>query len=129
MVRQLGRVAVCSILATALCGCGSARYVTLDANSGVVAIPTNVNSWPFDYRDQAEALMRKKCPQGYVIDHEEDVICGTTHTTNTNTEKKNDPVLAAFRVQAQTEEHVSQTTTSSDQHEWRIWFHGKEMNQ
>jgi hypothetical protein len=60
-------------------GCTSARYVSLDAGgSGVVAIPANFNRWPLNFRDEAEELMRQRCPEGYVIDHEEEVFKSQT---------------------------------------------------
>jgi hypothetical protein len=53
-----------------------ARFVALEPNGGVVAIPTNTNCWPFFYREKAEAMMLERCPQGYVVDKEEEVFVG-----------------------------------------------------
>ena len=55
-------------------GCSSARMVTTDAYGGVVAIPRNNAS----NRKAAEELMKEKCPQGYVIDSEREVVIGHT---------------------------------------------------
>lgn len=60
-----------------LVGCGSARYVSTGSEGGVLAIPSNSNSWPTYYRDKAEALMRAKCPNGYIIEHEEEAVTGS----------------------------------------------------
>src|SRR5947209_14583421 len=40
------------------------------------AIPSNTNSWPTYHRKSAEELMAKKCPNGYVIDSEGEVVVG-----------------------------------------------------
>lgn len=48
---------------------GCARYVLLEPNAGVVAIPANLPS----YRKQAHKLMLERFPEGYVIDREEEV--------------------------------------------------------
>src|SRR5882672_790752 len=69
-------------------GCGSARYVMQDQHGGVVAIPSNNNSWPTHYRDEAEKMMKQKCPQGYVIEREEEVVVGQTTTDKTDTDTK-----------------------------------------
>jgi len=42
----------------------------------VVAIPQNDNSWPEKNRDHAETLMKEKCPHGYTVLNEEEVIVG-----------------------------------------------------
>lgn len=60
-----------------LTGCGlfqSVHYVRDDPNGGVIAIPTDTNVWPTHYRNRAEALMKEKCPQGFVIDKVEKVV-------------------------------------------------------
>jgi hypothetical protein len=57
-------------LVLAACGCSSVRLVREAPDGGVVSIPNDSNQWPTYYRNRAEQLMRKKCPAGYVIDHE-----------------------------------------------------------
>jgi hypothetical protein len=61
-------------LVLGLGGCSNARMVTTDTFGGVVAIPRNNAS----NRKAAEELMKEKCPQGYVIDSEREVVIGHT---------------------------------------------------
>src|SRR5258708_4542779 len=112
------------LISIVLCGCGHARYVTLDANGGVVAIPTNTDEWPCHYRVKAEEMMKMKCPQGYVIEREEEVVVGTTRQTDTHTDTTGHPLLAALQVAPITEK-TQETTSYHDQSEWRIWFRAK----
>ena len=108
-----------AFLFAGLTGCGNtARYVASAPNGGIIAIPANSDEWPTHYRRDAEKLMQAKCPQGYVIDHEEEVSVGTVTTHQTKADP--DPVkgiLLGQKVDA-TEVH--------DQKEWHIAFHGKE---
>jgi hypothetical protein len=116
-------------LVLGLTGCGNARLVTVERNGGVVAIPDNSNAWPSYYRDKATALMRDKCPQGYVIDREEEVVVGTTVNTNTRTESTPPPTVSLGGVvaiaQGPGQDRTETATSYHDQTEWRIWFHGK----
>lgn len=48
-------------------GCSQVRIVQSSSEGGVVAIPNNSNQWPSYYRNRAEYLMSKECPEGYVI--------------------------------------------------------------
>jgi hypothetical protein len=111
---------VCAvILAAALgcCGCAQARYVRVDDAGGVVAVPANTDAWPFYYRSSAEALMKEKCPEGYVIDHEEEAAVGTQITERTASDTSS---VSAYLLGAQV-----QTTESRDITEWRIAFHSR----
>lgn len=116
-------VCACGIWALlfAVTGCSSARYVSLESNGGVVAIPRNTNSWPDYNRKNAEALMKEKCPEGYVIDREGEVVIGTTEYTDVTTETKGDALLAAMKI-SPVEENRSEKTYRTDQTEWRISF-------
>jgi hypothetical protein len=116
--------AICSVLLVGLSGCCTARFVSVDQTSAVVAIPNNSNSWPSYHRQHAEQLMREKFPEGYVIDHEEEVVTGSTALTRTNTQTKGHRLLAALKV-SPVEEETQQATTYVDQKEWRIWFHAE----
>src|SRR5713226_9158459 len=99
MSRQVSRLALLCVCGIAgLSGCNSARYVTVDNSGGVVAIPSNSNSWPNYNRRHAEELMQAKCPGGYVIDHEEEFVTGTTQYVDSTTNTKGDPLLAAVRI-------------------------------
>lgn len=57
-------------------GCNHARYVMKDQWGGVVAIPNNNNQWPSFNRKHAEELIAQQCPQGYVIEGENEVVVG-----------------------------------------------------
>ena len=54
-------------------GCSQARLIRDNPEGGVVSIPNNTNQWPSYYRNRAEYLMRKKCPEGFVIVREQAV--------------------------------------------------------
>jgi hypothetical protein len=57
-------------------GCTLAHYVQKKPDYGVVAIPSNTNSWPFYYRDRAIALIEKHVGPDFVIVKEETVVTG-----------------------------------------------------
>ena len=48
-------------------GCSQVRLIRNSPDGGVVSIPNNSNQWPSYYRNRAKELMRKRCPEGYVI--------------------------------------------------------------
>jgi len=122
--RNLRLAMLCMWAATAL-GCAHARVVERHSNGGgVIAIPENTNSWPRRNRRRAEELMAKQCPAGYEIDHEQEVVVGTVTQTDTTTDRRGDPLLAAIRIAPVTED-VRQTTTHTDVREWRIWYRPK----
>jgi hypothetical protein len=107
-----------------VCGTGcanSARFVEVNNSGGVVAIPSNSNGWPTYYRKHAEELMQAKCPAGYVVYREEEVVTGVTQSVNTTTDTSGNPKLAAWHLDTVTE-NTRQTTTSTNQTEYRLWF-------
>jgi hypothetical protein len=137
----LMRAAILCFVAT-LVGCQSARLVEVRSDGGVVAIPNNSNTWPFYYRDKAEAMLKQKCPNGYVIDHEEEVVTGTVTHTNSQTETEKSPTLLvggksnngdqdsqSFGALAipvgENRQHTNETTTSTNVTEWRIYYKAK----
>jgi hypothetical protein len=62
------------LTATSAGGCfSSVRLLRETPEGGMIVMPNNSNQWPTYYRNRAEFLMHKKCPEGYVIEHE-DVI-------------------------------------------------------
>ena len=130
MSRETGYVGgFALLLAVTVSGCMStARYVSVNQDSGIVAIPHNDNSWPTYNRNQAEELMAKKCPQGYVIEREEEVVVGQTQHVNTNTDRKGDALLAALQIAPVTEQ-THQTTSVEDKTEWRIWFRARQAGE
>jgi hypothetical protein len=96
----------------------TAHYVSLDANGGVVGIPSPVDHWPTYNRKAAEELMQQKCPQGYVIEHEQEAAIG--QTTREDTAGNNASLSSQlFGVGAQ-----SRTTETHPINEWQITFRG-----
>ena len=100
--------------ATALCAvtfglwglaCGAARFVTVDGNGGVIAMPANNES----SREKAMKMMTDKCANGFLIDREEEAQVGTVTSTNTNYGRYS----------------VNGTQTTRAETEWRITFHCK----
>jgi hypothetical protein len=70
-------------LAALVCGCAAtARFVVVEPAGGSVAIFRNTPA----HRQKAEALMRQKCPGGYVIVREEEVVTGERVTKERSTE-------------------------------------------
>jgi hypothetical protein len=120
MTRTCGFAAVAVLALVGAGGClETAHYVSLDANGGVVGIPSPVDQWPTYNRKAAEALMQQKCPQGYVIDHEQEVPIG--QTTKENTAGNNASLSSAvFGVGAE-----SRTTETHPINEWQITFHSR----
>ena len=126
MSRQVSLLALLCVSGIAgMSGCNSARYVTVDSTGGVVAIPSNSNSWPTYNHRHAEELIQAKCPGGYVIDREEEFVTGTTEYVDSTTNTKGDQMLAALRIAPVTQE-TQQRTTTSNQTEWRIYYHRKD---
>ncbi|HVS34056.1 MAG TPA: hypothetical protein VMS17_00645 [Gemmataceae bacterium] len=118
MTRTRGLAAAALLAMVGASGClETAHYVSLDANGGVVGIPGPVDQWPTHNRQAAEALMRQKCPQGYVIDHEQEVAIGQTTTQNA---AGNNASLSSvvFGVGAE-----SRTMETRPINEWQITFH------
>jgi hypothetical protein len=116
-----------SLSVVAANGCGNARYVVQDQYGGVVAIPSNSNSWPTYYREKAEKLMTQKCPQGYVVDREEEVVVGQTTTANTNSDTRTNDLQGGKRSPSGSLEATttSRSVSVQDQTEYRIAFHAK----
>lgn len=121
--------AVLILLSWLLAGCASARFIQVDQGGGVIAIPENSNVWPTYYRDKAEALLREKCPRGFDIVREEEVVTGQVAHTDTKTTNSPPPGVLVGGVLAvplgESEQQVQQTTHYRDQTEWRIHFRAK----
>lgn len=131
-------------------GCAGRRLVRTDAAGGVVAIPNNSNYWPTYYRDKAEEMIRQRCPNGYEIVGEEEVVTGTVTNTSTQTNTKQAPELllgggskstdknngsggntsSAFGGVAlpvgDTQQTTQRTMTSTNVTEWRIQYRAKQ---
>jgi hypothetical protein len=76
MVRQTIVPTIGCVVLLGLIGCSEARLVMRDQYGGVVAIPANSDRWPSYNRKNAEELMSKQCPEGYVIESESEVQTG-----------------------------------------------------
>ena len=118
--RWVAVAVLCAGLAGA-CGCNNARLVRWDGGSGVVAIPHNDNSWPEHNREHAEALMKEKCPHGYTIVDEPEVVTGQVQHTQISSNQSGNPTLAALTLDT-VKTHTNETTTVEDQKESRITF-------
>ena len=119
MTRTRGLLNLTPLLFLVASGClETAHYVALDANGGVVGIPSRGDRWPTNNRNAAEELMSQKCPQGYVVDHEQAVAIGQTTTENSagNNQSLSSTV---FGLGAAT--HSTETLPIN---EWQITFHG-----
>lgn len=86
-------------------GCGAARFITVDGNGGVIAMPANNES----SREKAMKMMNEKCPGGFLIDREEEAQVGTVTSSNTTYGRYS----------------VNGTQTTRAETEWRITFHCK----
>jgi hypothetical protein len=117
MFRTGGLYTAALSLAVGLCGCNSARLVTVSGQGGVVAIPNNSNCWPMYHRDKAIALIEHQCPQGYVIDREEEVAVGTLTTEHQEADTSS---ITAVLLKKQNTVMESRPVS-----EWHIVFHGK----
>lgn len=110
------------VIAAAASGCPSVRVVSQQDSSGVIAIPANTDMWPFRYRSKAEALLAQQCPEGYVIELEEEYVTG--QTTRIQEDHQENEHQVSKRVSLSTGSS-STTATTSDQKEWRIHYRKK----
>jgi hypothetical protein len=132
MHRQTAFLLVVLIGLASLSGCANARYVQVDQETGVVAMPANTNCWPTYYRDHAEALMRQKCPNGYEVVCEEESVVGQVAHTHTESETRPPPSVSIGGVASvavplgNTEERTRETTNVDNVTEWRIYYHARQ---
>jgi len=92
-----------------LVGCmAPARFVVVEPKGGAVAIFRNTPA----YREKAAALMQQKCPGGYDIVREEEVVTGERVTKERSLE------FDRIREEARTTEERRTRPTV----EWRITF-------
>lgn len=109
-------------------GCASqARYIERTGDSGVVAIPTNTDSWPSYNHRSALALIEKHVGPNFEIVEEREVATSTATTNNQNvnneqTWNSSNPFLPANKQTSTT------TTTTHDVTEWRIAYRKKTMS-
>jgi hypothetical protein len=107
-----------AVMLVTLSGCGSARLIQSGPDGGVVAIPSNSNYWPMKYRDNAEKLMVQKCPNGYIIVKEEEVVVGQKTTTSEQTDRITPTGYKDNRDRTMT----SSVTSTQAETEFRITF-------
>lgn len=62
--------------------------LTHNDQGGIVSIPTNTNRWPTFNRKNAEELMTRACPEGFVIESEGEVPIGPQPATPITPQKK-----------------------------------------
>ncbi len=112
------------LLVVGLVGCAGPRFVSQDQFGGTIAMPSNSDYWPTNYRSKAEQLMARKCPQGYHIEREEEVVVGQSATgqdsTDTQTQDLNGKKNRSNLQLTSTETTHSMTT--HDITEYRISF-------
>jgi hypothetical protein len=142
-------LSACALTVVLLAGCASPRFVQVDGQGGIVALPENSNVWPTYHRDKAEAMISKRCRNGYVIVREEEVATGSVAHTNSQTDTREAPALllggangTSEKTGKNGERHSStfggvaipigeqqrltrQTTTVRDVTEWRIYYQSK----
>ena len=141
----LGALAVALL---GLTGCAAPRFVQVNAEGGVVALPSNTNHWPTYYRDKAEAMMRQKCPNGYEVVHEAEAVVGQVTHTHAQTDTQQAPTLlvgggsgtaektrrgerhadsfGGFALPlGETQQTTQASTTSQNITEWRIQYRAK----
>jgi hypothetical protein len=121
-MRRLVGLVVVAGLASGSFGCATAHYVSKQPDGGVVAIPANTNMWPFKYRDEADALIRRHVGPDFEIVGEQQVVTGTRVTNSEQTQKdlvynKKRPDQPAGEVDTKTG-----TTTASNTTEWQITY-------
>ncbi|HYT93750.1 MAG TPA: hypothetical protein VEL76_33835 [Gemmataceae bacterium] len=111
------------LLVCGLGGCGTARQITVTSDGGCIAIPENSDVWPTNYRTKAIELMKKQCPQGYVIVREEEVVTGKVRTDSEATDTQTQDVSSRRRPNATlTTTSTSHTSAVRDQTEYRIYY-------
>lgn len=102
-------------------GCASARYVSKQGDSGVIAIPANTDTWPFHYRQEGESLIRQHVGADYEIVDEREVVTGSRVTNNQQTQSelvpnKRQPNAPGERTV------TSGTVNSTNTTEWQIAY-------
>ena len=103
-------------------GCQSARIVSKSEDGGVIAIPANNDMWPFHYRTKAEELLTRECPEGYVIELEEEYVTGQATSTDVDDTSRTQQITKNASV---TLNSTQTNTTTSNVTEWRIHYRKK----
>jgi hypothetical protein len=114
-------------------GCsGTPHFLEVDTGGGVLAMPSNSNSWPGYYRDNADKMLKSRFPNGYTIVKEEEVVVGVSSSTTGQTQTDRPPSMlvggsskpggfAGVAVPlGQTHTTHEETTTYHAQTEWHM---------
>ena len=112
-------ILLCVAVASMTLTLGCARQVVRGQDYGVVAISSNSNMWPFRMRDKAEKIMLEHFPEGYVIEHEEEVVVGETVQVDSETTTNSLETKGPFSIEAGT---TRTSATTSPDTEWRIHY-------
>lgn len=116
------RAVLTGVLLIGATGCQSVRVVSQGQAGGVIAIPANTDMWPFRYRSKAEAMLAQQCPEGYIIELEEEFVVG--QSTNVQESHRQDEQQISKRASF-TVDSTNTTATTSDVKEWRIYYRKK----
>lgn len=119
---RLRRAVLTGLLLLGATGCQSVRVVSQGETGGVIAIPANTDMWPFRYRTKAEAMLAQRCPEGYIIELEEEFVVG--QSTNVQETHRQDEQQISKRASF-TVDSTNTTATTSDLKEWRIYYRKK----
>lgn len=103
-------------------GCQSARVISKDESGGVISIPANTDAWPFRYRSKANELLAQHCPEGYVIEREEEVITGQRTIVEQDEQNRTQQISKRTSLSMG---NTTTTETTSDVTEWRIHYRKK----
>jgi|GEM_PF-1264022 len=107
-----------ALVALATAACYPVREVRRTATGGELALLANNDG----SREEAGKLMTARCPNGYDILEEGEVVVGQVSRTDTqaNTEQRR-----GFYNQPTQQTNATQTTTTEDKREWRILYQCK----
>ena len=109
------------LVAVVAVGCAGPRQVQRTGTEGVIALPTNSDSWPHHHRRTALDMIAQHVGPDYEIVSEQEVVTGHTTINNQKTDREMTfnsavPFLPAER------EKVTTTTTQVPQTEWHIAY-------
>jgi hypothetical protein len=120
-MRRIVGVSIVMGLAACPMGCASAHYVSKQGDTGVIAIPSNSDAWPFHYRQEALQLIQQHVGPNYEIVDEHQVVTGVKVTNNEQTQRdltpnKRQPNMPGER------ETTTGTVSATNVTEWQITY-------
>ena len=118
------------VVVAGLSGCATpAKIIHQDANSVVVAVPDNTNSWPFHYTDEAKCVAAEVLQDPDPVRVRSDrVKVGATQLNTQNTTRRdlggseNKPPIGEVT-------STRSSTSVSDNYEWHLVFQKHDANQ